>query len=196
MTKFEQLENSEQSALQAQKAEDALAKLRPSVEQYLRLSMAAEVLRKAIESYREKHQAPILTRASELFSQLTMGRHSGLTTDFGEDDKPVLVAIRQSGERVYVGGLSEGTRDQLYFALRLAAVEDHVERLGACPLVLDDLLINSDDSRASSALGVIAQLASRTQVLFFTHHRRLADLALQANARMIELGSLTAAAIA
>jgi uncharacterized protein YhaN len=193
---FERLEASEQSALQAQKAEDALAQLRPAVEQYLRLRVAAEVLQKAIESYREKHQGPILTGASELFSRLTLGRHTGLTSDFGEDDKPVLVAIRQSGERVHIDGLSEGTRDQLYFALRLAAIEDHVRRIAPCPVVLDDLLINSDDTRASAALQVIGQLATFTQVLFFTHHRRLADLALKANAQIIELGSLTAVAVA
>jgi uncharacterized protein YhaN len=196
MSEFERLESSEESALQAQKAEDALAQLRPAVEQYLRLRLAAEVLEKAIESYREKHQGPVLTRASELFSRLTLGRHSGLTSDFGEDDKPVLVAIRQGGERVHVDGLSEGTRDQLYFALRVAAIEDHVQRVSPCPVVLDDLLINSDDTRASAALDVIGELATRTQVLFFTHHRRLVDLALKSNAQIIELSSLMAAAVA
>jgi uncharacterized protein YhaN len=193
---FEHLEGSEVSALQAQKAEDALAQLRPAVEQYLRLRLAAEVLEKAIESYREKHQGPILTRASELFSRLTLGGHSGLTSDFGDDDKPVLVAIRQNGKRVHVGGLSEGTRDQLYFALRLAAIEDHVQRFAPCPVVLDDLLINSDDKRASAALQVIAELAVRTQVLFFTHHQRLADLGLKAGAQIIELGWSAATATA
>jgi uncharacterized protein YhaN len=196
MNRFKQLENSEDSALQSQKAEDALATLRPALEQYLRLSLAAEVLRKAIESYREKHQGPILTRASELFSHLTVGRHSGLITDFGEDDKPVLVAIRRNGERVHVDGLSDGTLDQLYFALRLAAIEDHVRRLAPCPVVLDDLLINSDDSRISAAVEVIEQLALNTQVLFFTHHRHVADLAVRANAHLIELNSLSSAAIA
>jgi uncharacterized protein YhaN len=195
-TEFERLESSEESALQAQKAEDALAQLRPAVEQYLRLRLAADVLERAIESYREKHQGPILTRASNLFSRLTMGRHSGVTSDFGEDDKPVLVAIRHNGERVHVDGLSEGTLDQLYFALRLAAIEDHVQRFAPCPVVLDDLLINSDDTRASAALAVIRELATKTQVLFFTHHRRLADLGMEAGAQMIELSSLAAMATA
>jgi uncharacterized protein YhaN len=193
---FERLEGSEQSALQAQKAEDAVAQLRPAVEQYLRLRLAAEVLQRAIESYREKHQGPILTRASELFSLLTLGRHSGLTSDFGEDDKPVLVAIRQNGDRVHVEGLSDGTRDQLYLALRLAAIEDHVQHFSSCPVILDDLLINSDDARASAALQIIGELAKRTQVLFFTHHRRLADLGMKAGAQMIELGSVAAMATA
>jgi uncharacterized protein YhaN len=195
-TEFEGLETSEESALQSQKAEEALAQLRPAIAHYLRLRLASEVLRQAIESYRKKHQGPILTRASELFARLTDGRHSGLTSDFGDDDKPVLVAIRHNDERVHVEGLSDGTRDQMYLALRLAAIEHHVKTVGPCPVIFDDLLINSDDARSSAALQVIGELAKSTQVLFFTHHRRLADLGTKAGAQMIELGSLSTVAIA
>ena len=184
---FERLQHSDESTLQAQKAEDAVARVRPAVAQYLRLRLASEVLQRAIESYREKHQGPVLSRASELFSSLTLGEHCGLTTGFGDDDTPVLVAIRKNREQVQVEGLSDGTRDQLYLALRLAAIEHHVATVSSCPVILDDILINSDDTRASAALQVIGDLAKRTQVLFFTHHRRLADLGSSAGAQMIEL---------
>ena len=191
---FERLQSSEESTLQAQKAEDAVARVRPAVSQYVRLRLASEVLQRAIESYREKHQGPVLSRASELFSSLTLGDHCGLTTGFGDDDKPVLVAIRKNREQVPIEGLSDGTRDQLYLALRLAAIEHHVETVSPCPVILDDILINSDDARASAALKVIGDLAKRTQVLFFTHHRRLADLGTHAGGQVIELDSLRSAA--
>ena len=187
LQEFERLEGSEESALQAQRAEDALAKIRPAVAQYLHLRIASQVLHRAIEAYREKHQGPVLSKASELFSRLTLGDHSGLTTGFGDDDRPVLVAIRKNGEQVAVEGLSDGTRDQLYLALRLAAIEYHVRTVAACPVILDDILINSDDARAFAALEVIGDLAKRTQVLFFTHHRRLAELGIKAGAQLIEL---------
>ena len=74
-----------------------------------------------------------------------------------------------------VEGLSDGTRDQLYLALRLAAIEHHVESVAPCPVIFDDILINSDDARALAALEIIGDLAQHTQVLFFTHHRRLAE---------------------
>jgi uncharacterized protein YhaN len=184
---YERLEGSEDAALQAQTAEDGLAKVRPAIAHYLRLRIAAEVLQRAMDSYREKHQGPVLTRASELFSRLTLDEYDGLTTSFGGDDKPVLVAIRKNKEHVEIAGLSDGTRDQLYLALRLAAIEDHVARLAACPVILDDILIHSDDLRASAALQVLAETALRTQVLFFTHHSRLADLGLKAGASVIHL---------
>ena len=187
LREFETLQSSDESTRQAQKAEDALARIRPAVAQYLRLQMASEVLQRAIESYREKHQGPVLNRASELFSSLTLGEYKGLTTGFGENDKSVLVAVRKSRENVEVDGLSDGTRDQMYFALRLAAIEHHVETVSPCPVILDDILINSDDGRASATMNVLADLAKRTQVLLFTHHRHLAALAHDAGAQMIDL---------
>jgi len=192
---YERLEGSEDAALQAQTAEDALAKARPAIAQYLRLRIAAEVLQRAMDSYREKHQGPVLTRASELFSRLTLGEHDGLTTAFGNDDRPVMVAIRKNKEQVEVAGLSDGTRDQLYLALRLAAIEDHVARVAPCPVILDDILIHSDDLRASAALQVLAEIAQRTQVLFFTHHSRLADLGLKAGASVIHLQASAVSAV-
>lgn len=184
---YEHLEDREDAALQAQTAENGLAKARPAIAQYLRLRIAAEVLQRAMDSYRDKHQGPVLARASELFSRLTLGEHDGLTTAFGDDDKPVLVAIRRNRQQVEMAGLSDGTRDQLYLALRLAAIEDHVTRLAACPVILDDILIHSDDLRASAALEVLAEVAHHTQVLFFTHHSRLVELGLKAGASVIHL---------
>jgi len=48
------------------------------------------------------------------------------------------------------------------------------------PLVLDDVLIHSDDARAEAALRVLGEVAESTQVLFFTHHARLVELARRA----------------
>jgi uncharacterized protein YhaN len=45
------------------------------------------------------------------------------------------------------------------------------------PFVVDDILLNFDDSRATAALKALAELSRQTQVLFFTHHRHIVDLA-------------------
>ena len=44
--------------------------------------------------------------------------------------------------------MSEGTRDQLYLALRLAALELHLGRATALPFVADDLTTTSTTSAA------------------------------------------------
>jgi uncharacterized protein YhaN len=78
---------------------------------------------------------------------------------------------------VPVGGMSEGTIDQLYLALRLAAVEESLATGVALPFLADDLFINYDDERAAAGFQVLAKLAEKTQVLFFTHHEHLINVA-------------------
>lgn len=73
------------------------------------------------------------------------------------------------GELVRVSGLSTGTADQLYLALRVASVDDYLDRANALPFVADDLFINFDDARAAAGFEVLCQLSRKTQVLFFTH---------------------------
>jgi len=78
---------------------------------------------------------------------------------------------------VRVEAMSEGTRDQLYLALRLATLERYLAHAEPLPLVIDDILVNFDDERSRATLEVLAELSRRTQVILFTHHARLRDLA-------------------
>ena len=80
-------------------------------------------------------------------------------------------------ERVDPAGLSDGTRDQLFLALRLAGIEQHLEQREPMPLVVDDVLIHFDADRARATLECLAELSRRTQVLLFTHHAYLVELA-------------------
>ncbi|NQT48994.1 MAG: hypothetical protein HQ578_08490 [Chloroflexi bacterium] len=172
-----QMDGSAQAAEAAEKAQEILATVRSSVERYLRLRMASIVLRREIERYRAENQGQLLSRAGDLFSQLTLGSFAGLQTDYNEKDEPVLVGIRPSGEAVVVSGMSDGTLDQLYLSIRLASLEKYLETGEPMPFVVDDILIRFDDQRAEATLKVLADLAQKTQVIFFTHHSRLVDLA-------------------
>jgi uncharacterized protein YhaN len=88
-----------------------------------------------------------------------------------------LYCVRHDQREVPVSRLSDGARDQLYLALRLASLRRYLEQHPALPLVLDDLLVHFDDERAAAALACLGELAKSVQVLFFTHHRRLIELA-------------------
>lgn len=171
------LDGTSAAALAAAEAQEALASIKTRVERYVHLRLASLVLGREIERYRERHQGPLVRRAGELLARMTLGAFAGLSTGFGEDDRLQLLGVRDDGRRVPVEGLSEGTRDQLYLALRLASLERHLAHAEPLPLVVDDVLINFDDRRAEATLALLGELAGQTQVLFFTHHRRLLELA-------------------
>ncbi len=168
-------------AAEANERVEALrSRLSGEVEEYARLRLAAVVLREAIESYRTKVQGPVLERAGTLFAELTLGSFRGLQIDETDPDRPSLAALRPAGEEpptVGIRGLSLGTADQLYLALRLAGLETALDARGPVPLVADDLLIQFDERRTAAALNALATLARRAQVLLFTHHEHVCECA-------------------
>ena len=148
------------------------------MEQYARLKIASKILNQAIERYREKSQGPILKHTTDLFKQITRGSFQGIRAEFDDTGQPVLVGVRAGGkEIVSVDGMSDGTADQLYLALRLAGLRDYLERNEPIPFIVDDILIKFDDDRAVAALQALGRLSKQTQVIFFTHHRHLLELA-------------------
>ena len=161
----------------SEEAEEHLATVVSNAEHYLRLKIAALILEQRIEDYRRKNQAPILARAGELFARLTLGSYARLRDELDDSGTPILLGVRPNDDEVMVDGMSDGSRDQLYLALRLATLEQHLRTGEPLPFVVDDILIGFDDRRTRVCLEILAHLAARTQVLLFTHHRRVLELA-------------------
>jgi uncharacterized protein YhaN len=180
-TELGKMDGSARAAELAEEIQLLLGGLETHVEQYARLKIASKILNRAIERYQNKSQEPILKRTTELFNQITRGSFQGVRAEFNDTGHPVLVGVRPDGrEIVPVEGMSDGTADQLYLALRLAGLQDYLERNQPIPFIVDDILIKFDDDRAVAALGALARLSEQTQVIFFTHHRHLLELARKA----------------
>src|SRR5208337_3772190 len=121
-----QMDGSARAAEAAEQAEELKARLAFDVEEYARLRLAAVVLEEAIERYRQRSQGAVLSRAAELFARLTLGSFRDLKVAYDDHDQPVLQAVRAGGtETIGIDGLSEGSADQLYLALRLASLETY-----------------------------------------------------------------------
>jgi len=163
----------------AQRAADAAARLSNLIAEYASARLSSYIISEVIETYQQRYQGPLLARASELFATITGGRFAKVATDFDED-MTILVGVRANGKRETVGNLSSGTRDQLFLALRLAAIESHVDNQEPMPIVVDDIVINFDDASSSATFKVLAELSKKTQVLFFTHHEHLLERAVSA----------------
>ena len=157
--------------------QEALAEIRDISERYVRLRTSATLLRWAIDRYRRERQTPLLKRAGELFSTITGDSFGELGIGYDKKDQAHLTGVRPDGQVVEVPGMSSGTADQLYLALRIASVEDYLNRAAALPFVADDLFVNFDDGRAAAGFDVLGTLAGKTQVLFFTHHAHLVEIA-------------------
>ena len=73
--------------------------------------------------------------------------------------------------------MSKGTREQLFLALRIAAIERYVERSGPVPVLFDDVFIESDDARCAQIFAALGELSQQTQVIVLTHHHHMVAIA-------------------
>jgi len=87
--------------------------------------------------------------------------------------------IGRDGDRIPFTELSQGTVGLVYLCLR-AGLVDEMRAAGGVelPVVMDDVLTHLDPERRAGGARVIADLATRHQVLYFTcHDEQVAALA-------------------
>jgi len=176
------MDGSSLAAELADNSQQVIAKVRRLSERYIRLKLAIKILLDVIEKYRAENQDPVLEIASGFFRKITRESFSGLRTDIDDHGKAILIGVRPDGSWIKVEGMSVGTRDQLYLALRLATLEWRLNFSEPMPFIVDDILINFDDDRSGSTLEALANLAEKNQIILFTHHRRVVEIARSLNA--------------
>jgi uncharacterized protein YhaN len=173
---LEAIDASDAAARAREAMESAAARCRSAIRPWARLRLAHALLAQSLQRFRERAQAPMVAAASRYFSLMTDGRYPRLLVN-DADDRPLLLAERTDAVCIGVDAMSEGTADQLYLALRLAALELRRDSHPQMPLVLDDVLVTSDDQRAGNILRALSQFSDGGQVMLFTHHRHVLDLA-------------------
>lgn len=159
----------------ARDLQEAFGEIAAVSRKWIMLSAAERLAGRAIEQYRASVQDPLLTRAAAYFKSATAETFSDLAVDFDERDQPSLVAVRQTGEKVPVSGLSEGTRDQLFLSLRLAILG--MRTAEPLPFIADDLLSSFDDERTACTISLLRAFGQSSQTIVFTHHAHVADIA-------------------
>jgi AAA domain len=148
---------------------------------WLQLRLQVELLKRVIASQGGEDELPLLAEAGEILERFTDGRWVALQPTPGHGARALRI-IRADGLEAGPAELSEGTLDQVYLALRLAAVRElHRQRTAegrpAVPLVLDDVLMAFDVERTKEALALLSELAHDLQIIVFTHHSYVAEQA-------------------
>ena len=139
-----QVDTSDEAAHAREEMEVAIARYRSGVRPWAQLKLAEALLTEALRRHREKAQGPVVDLAGEYFKVMTGERFVSLWVD-DDGAAPVLMARPGQGKPVGIDALSEGTADQLYLALRLAALQVQRQPDRMMPLVLDDVFMTSDD---------------------------------------------------
>ena len=157
------------------------------LEDYLLLSVASDMLARALAEVEQSAGSTGLQRISDAFASLTCGAYSIVGAEV--KGQTVLQAVEASFPREWkdIAQLSEGTRDQLYLALRFVAIKDFVAAGSKLPFIADDILQTFDDVRARATLAALAELSQQVQVIVLTHHPHVVTLAEGLPVRVLRL---------
>lgn len=153
--------------------------------------IAGHLLHQAIEKYEKERQPAVIQEATRYFSGITEGRYQKIIRPI---DAETLTVEEGDGTRKDLTDLSLGTAQQLYLALRFGYITEFGKHDAALPAVFDDVLVNFDPARKKRGCQAIADLAEKTQVLYFTCHPETVDLLTEAqpDAQVIRLEGVEA----
>ena len=168
------------AAIADQEARNAALAAGGYIERWLRLAVARQLLERSVRRYQDENQNPMITRASELFARVASSAANPIeriSIDYRDAAKPIPIGRRHDGSECRLEGLSEATSDQLFLALRVAAIERFCRDNEPMPFIADDLFMTSDEQRVLPLLQILAELGRTTQVIAFTHHLHVADIA-------------------
>lgn len=102
-------------------------------------------------------------RLSDIIANITGGKYTKLVVE-----DAVRISLICDGRKISIEQVSRGTIEQIYFALRMAAVEFLCEE--ELPVILDDTFAYYDDVRLANTLKWLAE--NKKQVLLFTCQNR------------------------
>jgi uncharacterized protein YhaN len=161
----------------AQRRAAAQAMLSRTAEEALVLHATHALLRAALDRQAAGADQPLLARIGAVFRTITGGAQAGVRIEETKDGQ-TMVALEADGvTRKPLEQLSEGTCDQLYLALRIAALEDYAAGTPPLPFIADDILQTFDDPRTTATLRALVELSRLVQVIVLTHHPHVGDLA-------------------
>lgn len=143
---------------------------------------ALEEARREMSGFLAERLPPL---AGAYLSRITGARYGTLYIDpltLKIEVAPAAGDAAGAPERVAPGALSQGTRDQIHLAVRLALIE-LMSGGESQPLFLDDPFVHFDPARRERALDLVREFAKKHQVVMFTCDPRYRE----AGDRLVEL---------
>ncbi len=120
---------------------------------------------------------------------ITEGRH----TEVAVDVETLEVQVKEADGWQPATLLSHGTAEQLYLLLRIAMVDHLVGDNGSCPLLIDDVTVQSDADRTVLILEMLHQISEDRQIILFSQEDEVRSWAEESlnepSDRLIQLSS-------
>lgn len=135
--------------------------------------IALFVLDRAISKYEMTGQSDVIKAAQNIFAHVTKNKYPTIPPPTETKEIKIEDDARNRKGRME---MSRGTKEQLYFAMRLGFIEVYEKEREPMPIIMDDILVNFDDERGPLAVKELANFAKDRQVIILTCHENTLDL--------------------
>ncbi|MGM0378418.1 MAG: ATP-binding protein [Bacillota bacterium] len=148
------------------------------------LILKKEIVKKANNKLKNDIEPKIIKNTNKIFSRII---NKDYKIFFDENSKEIYIS--NNSFKKSFKNFSQGTKDQLFLALRLAVIQLY-EKDKKLPLILDDVFLNWDDTRLNNFIKFFKEISKKRQVLFLTCKKSNLDLIKKSfkNLNLIHLG--------
>ena len=173
-----QLSERESSMVPVAEQEEALDKAQAELARVTKLDevlvITSEFLAKAQEEVHRTVAPQLSDVIREWLPKITAGRYQDARVD---PENLVIKVKEKSGEWRESTQLSHGTAEQIYLLLRVALVKYLTQPQETCPLILDDVTVQSDSTRTRAILDTLLALSEERQVIVFSQEDEVLEWA-------------------
>lgn len=133
------------------------------IEEY---ELAAKFLELAESEVHNKFTPAIVNKSKQILKEITNSKYFDLKIQ--DDTLDIKVKAPEVNEFIDVSCLSQGAKDQLFFALR-TVLSDLLSGDTNIPLILDDPFHNFDNVRLAKTIDTIKEIAKNKQIILISH---------------------------
>ncbi len=134
------------------------------------IAMAIRTLDQCVGEYQDQYLQGLAQKIESAFTEIVGRRYRDF--EFTENFDKLHFATSEV-HKLTDASLSHGARDQLYFAMRLAAAGELAAQVNL-PFILDDPFVNFDHDRLQCLMDMLLRIAQTHQVILLTHRREYA----------------------
>ncbi|SHJ92136.1 Uncharacterized protein YhaN [Geosporobacter subterraneus DSM 17957] len=153
--------------------EEELEGVRQQISYYeevaISLDIGKEVLEQAFKEIQRSFGPRFNKTVGEILGKITVGKYSEVKIS---EDYQVKVSDSMEDKIKDIDYFSNGTWDQIYFALRLGITEMIFGKEATVPIFLDDAFVQYDEERLKAVLEYLYDYGKQHQVILFTCQRR------------------------
>ena len=129
--------------------------------------IALDTLNEVKSKYEQEKQPAVIQNSSYYFRKITQGNYENIQVSLDEKD---VAVYDPRGASKKIEQLSRGAREQLLISLRLGFIEEYEKQAEPLPLIVDEVMVNFDTSRAKQTAEILKEFGENRQILMFTCH--------------------------